>query len=227
MLHIFLDFDGTLADSSEGIHAAFTHACQEVGIQSPPLSEFRSFIGPPVQELTRQLMPGIGADILEKLRLKFRAEYDHGCYSRFQWYDGVLEGLQVLYAEEQASLSIVTNKPTRPTNDLLQSAGIARLFKYIVGVDYRVVNGLGSIFSCKKEAMLFALSLTGCPAEQAVYVGDTLSDQKACQESGVEFIAATYGFYSWQPQELDGITNVRSFGDAVDTLCNLLPCARR
>lgn len=218
MMHVFFDFDGTLVDSSEGIHIAFTLACEEVGIKAPLLSEFRACIGPPIQALARQLVPEIEAHRLEKLRLKFRTEYDHKHYARVQWHEGVIEGLLKLHAQEETRLSVVTNKPTQPTNALIANAGIADIFESIVGVDYRVPNGIGPVFSSKKEAITYALALTDCPSQQAVYVGDTPSDQRASQESDVAFIAATYGFHLWLPQELQGTTAAGSFDEVVECL---------
>jgi phosphoglycolate phosphatase len=216
--HIFLDFDGTLVDSSEGIHMAFTRACEEVGIKAPPLTEFRSCIGPPIQVLARQLVPEIESDRLEALRLRFRAEYDHKYYSQVQWHEGVIEGLKQLHAQADASLSIVTNKPTQPTNSLVADARIADLFASIIGIDFRVTLGEGKVFSSKKEAISYALSRTLCSREGAVYVGDTPSDQKASLECDVAFIAATYGFHLWLPHELEGTTAAGSFAGVMDCL---------
>ena len=218
MVNIFLDFDGTLADSSEGIYIAFANACDHVGINAPPLIEFRSCIGPPIQVLAQRLFPKLEADRLETLRLKFRIDYDRKYYRRVEWYEGVIEGLQKLHAEETTRLSVVTNKPTLPTKKLIANAGLSGLFECVIGVDYRVVHRNGPVFRSKYDSICHALSLTECPARCSIYVGDTLSDQRACQESGVAFIAATYGFHSWQPQELEGTTTACNFREVVSLL---------
>lgn len=217
-MHIFFDFDGTLVDSSEGIHIALVNACKQVGIKGPELNEFRACIGPPIQEIIHRLIPEIEHDQLEAIRVGFRSEYDQRYYSRVKWHQGVIEGLTRLHALDGTSLSIVTNKPTQPTNALLSEAGITNLFKSVMGVDYRVKNGNGPIFGSKKEAICYALDFTDCPSTQAVYVGDTISDQKACQASGVEFVAATYGFHLWHPQELMGFQAAGSFEEVVRCL---------
>jgi phosphoglycolate phosphatase len=224
-MHVFLDFDGTLADSSEGIHLAFTHACEEVGIVAPALNQFRPCIGPPIQVLARKLIPEIETNRLETLRQVFRAVYDHKYYERVEWYEGVIEGLKFLRGREYMRLSIVTNKPTKPTIDLISNAGIQDLFESVVGVDYMVTKGSGLVFRSKKEAISYALKATDCPSEQAVYVGDTPADRTASLESGVAFIAATYGFHLWQTQELEGTATAESFGDVMRCL-NLLAGSR-
>jgi phosphoglycolate phosphatase len=217
-MKIFFDFDGTLVDSSEGIHIAFTRACEDVGIKAPDQSDFRSHIGPPIQQLALQFFPDIEPDRLEIFCMKFRREYDNKYYKYVQWHEGVIHGLKLLYASGSASLSIITNKPTVPTSALIASAGIMDLFETVIGIDYRVVNGVGSAFGCKRDAICYALSLSESPVDRSVYVGDTPSDQAACLDSGIHFIAATYGFHLWLPEQLQGLTSARSFGEVLSSL---------
>ena len=218
MTHIFLDFDGTLADSSQGIYAAFVVACQEVGVNAPNYDEFCACIGPPVQVIAKKLVPDIGAERLELLRLRFRFEYDHKYCSAIRWYEGVVEGLHWLSAQADVRLSIVTNKPTHPTNHIIHSAGIGDLFSCVIGIDYRDKNSIGTTFDSKSEAIDFAMSLTQCPRERAVYVGDTPSDRQASQQQEIRFVAATYGFHLWQPSELEGTVAATSFADVIAAL---------
>jgi phosphoglycolate phosphatase len=217
-MHVFLDFDGTLADSSEGIHLAFTHACEKLDIDPPALSQFRPCIGPPIQELARKLFPEIETNRLETLRQVFRVVYDHKYYQHVKWYEGVIEGLISLGDHEDIRLSVVTNKPTNPTNALISNAGIQGLFEIVIGIDYRIAKDKGLVFSSKHESISYALKLTDCTSDQAVYVGDTPLDRTASREIGLAFIAATYGFHKWQPQELEGTITAASFGDVVRCL---------
>ena len=222
MLHIFLDFDGTLVDSSEGIHLAFAYACEQVGLQAPQLTDFCTRIGPPIQVLAREFFPDIDPERLESLRAIFRAEYDHKHYPNVKWHQGVIEGLRSIHAWKRVRLSVVTNKPTHPANVLIATAGLTDLFACIIGIDYRVVQGNGAPFISKSEALCFALNLTGTLKKRAVYVGDTPSDQRACEESNISFIAATYGFHSWLPEEIHGFSAASSFDDVVSHISRMV-----
>ena len=218
MKHIFLDFDGTLADSSEGIYVAFAAACQEAGIVAPNFDQFCACIGPPIQVIAKKLVPDIGTEQLELLRTSFRAEYDNNHHAKVRWYDGVIEGLHWLASQPDVRLSIVTNKPTQPTNNIIRLAGIEPLFSCVIGIDYREKNTIGSIFTSKSEAINFALSLTHCAREKVVYVGDTPSDRQASLQQEIRFVAVTYGFHQWQPSELEDTIAARSFADVITTL---------
>ncbi|MGI0246024.1 HAD hydrolase-like protein [Streptococcus pneumoniae] len=46
---IFFDLDGTLVDSSIGIHNAFTYTFKELGVPSPDAKTIRGFMGPPLE----------------------------------------------------------------------------------------------------------------------------------------------------------------------------------
>ena len=218
MTYIFFDFDGTLADSSEGIYIAYADACQEVGIVAPSFDQFCAYIGPPVQVIAKKLTPDIGAEQLELLRSRFRVEYDNEHHAMVRWYDGVIEGLHWLASQPDVQLSIVTNKPTQPTINIIRLAGIELLFSHVIGIDYPEKNTIGSTFASKSEAIDFALSLTRCPREKAAYVGDTPSDRQASQQQEIRFVAATYGFHQWQPSELEGIIAASSFADVITAL---------
>ena len=54
---IFFDLDGTLVDSSIGIHNAFTHTFKELGVPSPDAKTIRSFMGPPLESSFATCLP--------------------------------------------------------------------------------------------------------------------------------------------------------------------------
>jgi len=218
LTHVFFDFDGTLADSSQGIYLAFAAACKNAGICTPDFDIFCTHIGPPIHVIAKRLIPDIASDQLEKIRSDFRAEYDNKYYKMVDWYDGVAEGLRWLASQPENHLSIITNKPTLPTTNIIAAACLESLFDCVIGIDYRNQHAIGPTFESKTEAIGFALSLTNCPRQDAVYVGDTPSDRQASQQNRIHFIAATYGFHQWQQRELDGTVAAYSFAEMITAM---------
>jgi phosphoglycolate phosphatase len=47
-MHVFLDLDGTLTDSSPGIINCLTQALRRVGADVPPEAQLRACVGPPL-----------------------------------------------------------------------------------------------------------------------------------------------------------------------------------
>jgi phosphoglycolate phosphatase len=198
LIHLLLDFDGTLVDSSPGIYRAFLRACEAIDMAPPPEPVLRHLIGPPIQDIIVNIYPHLSPADLEQFRLAFRHEYDLHSFRLADWYPGTHDALRALSASKNTCLTIVTNKPTRPTIELLEAADLKSCFDSVIGIDYRAeFSARGSVFSSKAEAIAFALESTCLKADQSLYVGDTLGDQAAAATCNVTFVAATYGFFDW------------------------------
>jgi len=211
-MYLLLDLDGTLIDSSPGIFHSFSLACYSLGLKTPAYASFSKLIGPPVQHIARSLYPELDIAALECFRKIFRDDYDHHSYRNANWYPGVIDTLNLLSSDPGLHMIIVTNKPTRPSEELIKSAGIHSCFVDIFGVDYRLVHATGSIFASKSEALSYVLSSTPIHASQSLYLGDTPSDQEACSRSQVPFVAALYGFHKWGIKDRPAYS-LECFGD--------------
>ena len=172
-MQLFFDFDGTLADSSPGIYMSFELACSRLGLIAPAYEVFCDSIGPPVQRLARQFFPLLTDAQVETFRQAFREDYDNHRFRQCRWYAGVEATLKTLAEQEHARMAIITNKPTRPTLELLKAGEIAELFELVVGIDYPVFQGTGPAFAGKAEAIKFAHSQLDNSSPGGIYVGDT------------------------------------------------------
>lgn len=201
-IHLLLDFDGTLADSSPGIFQSFRLACDSLGLQTPDLEVFRSLIGPQIQVIAASLFPELRTNDLETFRRVFREDYDQRSYRLTHWYPGVMDTLRILGKNKHIRLCIVTNKPTTPTHELIRQAGLSGCLDRVIGIDYLSIYSGGSVFGTKAEALSYAIASSSFDATTRLYVGDTPSDQRASSESGLEFVAALYGFHQWSFNQL-------------------------
>jgi phosphoglycolate phosphatase len=215
--HLLLDLDGTLIDSSSGIYHAFAHACYNLGLPSPDYTNFCLSIGPPVQQIAKNLYPFLDPKSLEQFRSSFRQEYDLFSFSMAEWYPDVLNTLVSLCRDPNLRISIVTNKPTAPAVKLTKAAAVEICFSRIVGIDYRVFHRIGPIFSSKADALTYVLSTDSSANEHHIYIGDTPSDQDACEHCQIPFIAALYGFHRWNTHKKPAICLER-FGDIITVL---------
>lgn len=230
-MHILLDLDGTLIDSSPGIFHSYSLACHAVGLTPPDFDAFRSAIGPPIEKISREFFRELSDDGLERLRKTFRDDYDKKSYRMLTWHDKAKEIIPILAADQRLALSIITNKPTSPTLRIIEDAGLLPHFQHVVGVDYCRGDLAGQRFACKADAISFTLGLAGCQSGSCLYVGDTAADLQAAAKNNVRFVAATYGFYSWSADELEGHNSIRAFEELPDLLVRLgvlnparLPC---
>lgn len=213
--HLLLDLDGTLIDSSQGIYHSFCLACDQLSLSHPRFSEFCLLIGPPVQHIAKHFYPHLDQDSLDCFRVLFRADYDQSRYRLAEWYPDVIDNLRSISADLGIDLTIVTNKPTRPAVELVKSAFSRDFFSRIVGIDYRVVHGMGTAFRNKAEALSFVLASDSLDLSTTAYLGDTISDRDACEACNLLFIAALYGFHEWIPEQkprwsLEGFRDIQA-----------------
>jgi phosphoglycolate phosphatase len=215
---IFLDFDGTLVNSSVGIYRSFSKACCSVGLRPPDFDNFCTTIGPPVHSMVKQFFPDMCLETYSQFLQVFRSEYDEFDYAYVTWHAGVIDGLMALTQTFDGCVYVVTNKPTYPTTSILKHAGLLDCFKEVVGIDYRLLNKRGAVFVDKAEAIKFTLNLADSSPDEAFYIGDTPSDRDSSQKAGVLFIAATYGFYHWRLDELSADMHAHCFSEAVNII---------
>ena len=214
-VHICFDFDGTLADSFEGIYWAFCKSAHQHKLDLPPKTELRRIIGPPVEKLFDQIYGANKEHIRESFRMNFRKHYDHEGYRQTSWYDGTEEQI-IKLRDAGATLSIVTNKPTSPTTKLVKNKNLSKEFELIIGIDYLTQNKSEQKFSSKKEALdLLKISMPDVNIRKRIYVGDTLGDLQAAHASQFVFVACMYGYHDWRQEEkharihlLDNINNL-------------------
>ena len=201
--NIGFDMDGTLIDSSRNLRRV-CFSCKHVGLQAPPLDIFRGHIGPPIQQIAKQLFPDADSKTLLELKNIFRDSYDNSLYIEYRLYDKVLECINELSKEPDFNLFIVTNKPTVPARNIVSKESLPFCESSIIGIDYKLLLGAGSRFKNKAEALQFYLNLHSLDPAHSVYIGDTVSDKIAAERCSVMFLASDYGFYSWGKCKVNG-----------------------
>lgn len=189
---IFYDLDGTLADSCEGIEWAARGALEAV-FPGRAFGPLRHLIGPPIRHILEAALlegghaPAVEAE-LESLEQSYRALYDgQGC-ARSRAFAGVCEGLRrrwVLGARQ----FVVTNKPTKPTQQMLRALKLDAFIEQALSPDSREPR-----FASKSEAARWLVEHCGFDASRVLFVGDARDDALAAQAIGARFVAVSWGY---------------------------------
>ena len=193
--HIIFDLDGTLIDSAPAILASFREVFAAAGIQPVrPIDE--SVIGPPLKETLALITGSEDVQLLADLAARFAAIYDTTGLLATRAYAGVDALLRQL-AGSGLALSIATNKRIFPTRKILEHLGWAAIFRHVYALD---------LFDPRlpdKATMIGRLLLDQrIPREQTIYVGDREEDGLAARDNDLPFLAATWGYGSLTPQEI-------------------------
>jgi phosphoglycolate phosphatase len=214
---VIFDLDGTLVDTAPDLWACVNAMLARLERPPMPLEAVRPIAGDGVGALLKAGLEASGGipDGLDcEAARQWMIEHYSAAPARFSPpFPGAVQCLQVL-SERQLRLGLCTNKPARPTQELLRTLELDRFFDVVIG---------GDVLPVKKPdpAHLLAVldHLETAPAN-AVMVGDTRTDRDAARAAGIACILVTYGYSSIPARELGAehtIDSLRSLEDLQQT----------
>ena len=178
---IFFDLDGTLVDSSIGIHNGFTYTFDQLGVSSPGAKIIRGFMGPPLETSFSSCLP---ADQIELAIQLYRSYYKEKGVYEAQLFPQIKDLLTEL--AQQYPLYITTTKNTPTAVHMTSNFGIDHFFDGIFGSSPQALH--------KADVIRQALTAHNLAPENVVIVGDTKYDMIGAQETGIKKLAVTWGF---------------------------------
>lgn len=181
---VLFDFDGTLVDTSEGILQSLKYAFDTAGKEVPPECVLRKFIGPPLASSFQDLC-GFSDDEAKKMIALFQKDYNSDGLYVSKVYDGMIETLEQL-KKDGAGVGIVSLKPKKMLDRLLDHYGIGHLFSYVYGTVY---DG----DSDKSIVIKEAADHFGTGTSDTLMVGDRMYDIDGAHKAGFKCAGAVYG----------------------------------
>lgn len=191
---LIFDLDGTLIDSKEDLAQAVNAARRHMGLAPIENERVYSYVGNGASVLLRRAMgpEAPEADVQTALDY-FLAYYKDHMLDRTTLYPGVREALDQLLAGG-IQLSVLTNKPVRFSQLLVEGLGLGGHFLRVYG---------GNSFAQKKPDPVGVCKLLeefATKPERAMMVGDSDVDIRTARNAGILACGVTYGF---QPETLD------------------------
>jgi phosphoglycolate phosphatase len=190
---LIFDLDGTLIDSKEDLAEAVNAARGHMGM--PPLDNelVYSYVGNGAPVLMRRAVGAEASEEDAQKALDFFLEYyrDH-MLDHTVLYPGVRESIDRLF-EAGLKLAVLTNKPVRFSQLLVDGLGLAGHFQRVYG---------GNSFEQKKPhpaGVEKLLAECGVDRSRAMLVGDSDVDIRTARNAGILACGVTYGF---QPETL-------------------------
>lgn len=186
--YVIFDFDGTVADTGEGILRSLQYSFEQMGREIPDMSDLKRFIGPPVYYSYTHFY-GVGEDEVEAYIRKYRERYKEKGIYECRLYDGMKELLFELKCRG-VKLGIASSKPEHLIYSVADYLGITQSFDAIVGV-----KSDNSRHSTKKDIILEAAEKLGAAdKEKVLMVGDRCFDIDGAAEAGVKSCGALWGY---------------------------------
>lgn len=185
---VLFDMDGTLLDTAPDFVAVCQAMCQARGL--PPVAEqaVRDVVSGGARAMVSATF-GLAPESaeFEALRLEFLERYQADCAVHTRLYDGMEK---VLADIEHAGLiwGVVTNKPVRFAEPIMQRLGLAERSRVLVCPDHVTRS------KPDPEPLRLACSQLGIDPGAVLFVGDDLRDIESGQAAGTRTVAVRYGY---------------------------------
>jgi phosphoglycolate phosphatase len=189
---ILIDLDGTLVDSVPDLAFSVDGMMQAIGREPWGEARVRDWVGNGVERLVRRALTGRldgepDEAEFERAYPIFMQLYGEHNGERSQPYPGVREGLEWM-STAGFTLGCITNKAAQFTEPLLHTLGLDGYFRITISGD--------TLPKKKPDPMplLHACEHFGTPAENALMLGDSVSDVKAARAAGFQIVCVSYGY---------------------------------
>ncbi len=189
---VLLDVDGTLVDSVPDLAYCVDEMMQQIDLPARGEAAVRDWVGNGVERLVRralvnQLQGEPDEALFQKAYPIFMSLYAENSCQRSYLYDGVREGMDWLKSQN-IRLGCVTNKAAQFTLPILKKLAIHDEFESIV---------CGDTLTERKPhplPLLHSAEVLGVAPENALMIGDSISDVKAARAAGFGIICMSYGY---------------------------------
>lgn len=182
---LIFDLDGTLIDSKLDLAVSVNATLFHMGRTPLPDETIFSYVGQGAQRLIEQALgPGSTSEECERGLEYFLKYYRDHMLDHTVTYPGVREGLA---AFDEMPMAVLTNKPVRFSERIIEGLGLARYFRFIYG---------GNSFDSKKPhpaGMEALLRDFAAEPKQAMLVGDSIIDVQTARNAGSWSCCVSYG----------------------------------
>ena len=186
---VIFDFDGTLADSANGIAACMRAAFESYELQPPTLEDVRPRIGLNLEEAIRQLIRDRRDVDVAAVASRYRELHSSVAAPATPLFPGTRDALSML-AAAGIRLLVVSQKARRGLTQLLGQLEIDRYFGLVLGSD--------DVTAPKPQAALYENHIaTWCgdvARHRVLMVGDTDIDLRFAANIGAHGCWAEYGY---------------------------------
>lgn len=182
---VIFDFDGTIADTKEGIIKGAGYALRKCGIAVENDEELSVFVGPALW-YAFETYYGFDKTRQDEAVAYYREYYTSRGIYEARLYEGIKELLQSL-KEKNIKIAIASVKLQQSVEHALDYMGIKNYFHAVIG------NLADGTRSDKAELIRMAIEGLGLSGqESAIFIGDSRTDAIGAYECNMEFAAALY-----------------------------------
>ncbi|MEE2756866.1 MAG: HAD-IA family hydrolase [Myxococcota bacterium] len=183
---IAFDLDGTLEDSRDDMVSAIHRVRRRFGLGDRSDKNFRDHVNRGMGHLYAECFSELLAQgKLDDVRAAYTEDYGARIAEKTRLYDGMTETLLAL--KQQFSLAVVTNKPERLSNMLLDALGVLEHFDAVIGGD---TASRPKPAAAPLEEAVRRANISG----RVIMVGDSAGDIACARAYGCPVIWCEWGY---------------------------------
>lgn len=190
---LFLDLDGTIADSGSGITTALNHVFEREGLAHLTDREGRWILGPPFQSTVPTLLESRGVDparsdyFIHEYRELYKAEH----LARTELIEGMGDAIESL--AQRFVLSVVTAKPKVQADIAVHATNVARHMVTVVGPEESRPQPKAELLRRAMQEVHSAIGLMPS-LHDSWMIGDRHHDIDAATEVGTRSVGVLWGY---------------------------------
>ena len=195
---VVFDLDGTLVDSQRDLADSANALIVERGGRALPTERITAMVGEGAALLVSRALIAAGLEPeLDTALPRFLDLYDERLLVHTTVYPGTIEMLAAVATSH--ALAVLTNKPQRPTEKILDALDLSQYFGDVIGGD----TPLGR--KPDPAGLRALMTGTGTDPARTVMVGDSAIDLRTARAAGVRSCLVRYGFgFALAEPELKG-----------------------
>lgn len=217
---VLFDLDGTLIDSAPDIAAAVNELLGQRKLGPLSLADVKSMIGNGVEKLVERAFTAsgnrLGPDELKREHMAMMDIYARHLTGSTVLMPDVVSTLDELHGAGIA-LGLVTNKPQRFIETILDHFGLSHLFGVAIGGDSGVAK------KPAPDMLLAAMEELGAEPWNTVMVGDSPADVESARAAGASAVLVRGGYTNVALEKLGADVAIDSLADLAAALPALKP----
>lgn len=192
---VFLDLDGTLSESGEGIIFCVNSTMKDLNIIPPDGFEIASFIGPPLADSFRRC--GLDEEMTMQAVKTYKSYYDTIGKFKNKAYDGIKD-LLIKIKASGIKTAVATSKYEVFARQIVENIGLLPYFDFVAGASADASR------QKKIDVLNFGIESIGASKETSLLVGDTRFDAEGARLCGCDFVGVLYGYGTKSEMENEG-----------------------
>lgn len=186
---IIFDFDGTLADSSEGILDCMSKTLEYFGDPVPTAERVTVNIGLSLEKAIADLLPELDEEQIAQRAAYYRKLYAEEGVAKTKPMQGVDKLLERL-SGAGVRMAVVSNKKDEMLRACIENLGWQQYFDFVGGVVEDGISKPNPSFRIKDMGQAFK----DVEASEILVVGDTKEDVLYARNLGVDSCLVLYGY---------------------------------